>query len=68
MSLATHALDALSLMRQYARYDVLREKYLVWLAALVLEPAATPWLNASTDLTDKRAIGDSLMALLIFAQ
>jgi hypothetical protein len=44
-----HALDASSSMRQYARYDELREKYLLWLAVLVLEPAATPWLNASTD-------------------
>jgi hypothetical protein len=66
MSLATRALDASSSMRHYAGYDVLRQKYLVWLAALVLEPAAAPWLNASTDLTDKRAIGDSLMALFIF--
>jgi hypothetical protein len=54
-------------MRQYAGHDVFCEIYLAWLAALVLEPAA-PWLNASTNLTDKRAIGDSLMALFIFNQ
>jgi hypothetical protein len=54
-------------MRHYAGHDALCEKYLAWVAALVLEPAA-PWLNASNDLTEKRAIGDSLMALLIFAQ
>jgi hypothetical protein len=54
-------------MRQYAGHDVLCEKYSAWLAARVLEPAA-PWLNASNELTDKRAIGDSLMALLIFTQ
>jgi len=54
-------------MRQYAGHAVLCKKYLAWLAARILEPAA-PWLNASNDPTDKRAIGDSLMALLIFAQ
>jgi len=67
ISLAARALDASSSMRHYAGYDVLRQKYLVWLAALVLEPAA-PWLNPSKDPTDKRAIGDSLMALFIFNQ
>jgi hypothetical protein len=45
-----------------------REKYLARLAALALEPAAAPWLNASIDLLDPRAIGDSPMALLIFTQ
>jgi hypothetical protein len=55
-------------MRQYAGHDGLREKHLAWLAARVPEPAAAPWLNASIDLTDKRAIGDSLMALFIFTQ
>jgi hypothetical protein len=55
-------------MRQYAGHDGLREKHLAWLAARVPEPAAAPWLNASIDLTDKRAIGDSLMALFIFIQ
>jgi hypothetical protein len=41
---------------------------LAWLAALALAPAAAPWLNAFVDLTDKRAIGESLMALLIYPQ
>jgi len=63
----SRALDASSAMRHYAGHDALYEKYPAWLAARVLEPAA-PWLNACNALTDKRAIGDSLMALLIFTQ
>jgi len=54
-------------MRQYAGHGVLCEKYSARLAAPVLEPTA-PWLNAPKDPTDKRAIGDSLMALFIFNQ
>jgi hypothetical protein len=63
---SARALDASISMRHYAGHVAVRERYLASLAALALEPAAAPWLNASIDSLDKRAIGDSLMALLIF--
>jgi hypothetical protein len=40
-------------MRHYAAHGAVRKKYLAWLAALALEPAAAPWLNASIELIDK---------------
>jgi len=41
------ALDASSSIRHYAGHGAIRKNGLVWLAALALEPAAAPWLNAS---------------------
>jgi len=55
-------------MRQYAGHGALGKENLPRLVARIPEPAAAPWLNASLYVTDKRAIGVSLMALLIFTQ
>jgi len=47
VSACVRALDGSLSIRHYAGHGAIRENELVWLAALALEPAAAPWLNAS---------------------